>query len=82
MNLKKKLDAYKKSFISKVPESAQEIMRNANEALLASDIMAQVVEVGDKAPPFSLEDTGGRRVSLDTLLTQGPLVLTFYRGTW
>ncbi len=37
---------------------------------------------GDKAPSFSLPNVHGETVTLATLLQQGPVVLTFYRGVW
>lgn len=37
---------------------------------------------GDKAPNFSLSNAIGETVSLKSLLAQGKVVLTFYRGTW
>jgi peroxiredoxin len=39
-------------------------------------------QVGEKMPPFDLPDQDGRLVSLDELLTQGPLVIAFHRGHW
>jgi len=38
--------------------------------------------VGDIAPDFSLRDYQGRSVSLSESLSQGPVVLGFYRGGW
>lgn len=38
--------------------------------------------VGDSAPPFTLPDPVGAPVSLDDLLADGPVVLSFYRGEW
>jgi AhpC/TSA family len=36
----------------------------------------------DKSPAFSLKDPEGNVVSSTRLLSQGPLVVTFYRGVW
>ncbi len=38
--------------------------------------------VGDQAPDFSLSNATGATVRLGELLESGPVVLTFYRGTW
>ncbi|SHK85558.1 Peroxiredoxin [Reichenbachiella agariperforans] len=40
------------------------------------------IQVGQKAPAFELPNAEGKLGSLDTLLAKGPLVLTFYRGSW
>ena len=37
---------------------------------------------GDLMPPFALPDENGDRVSLDALLQNGPVAVTFHRGHW
>src|SRR5262245_13151209 len=37
---------------------------------------------GEPMPPFILPDDAGRLVSLDELLTKGPIAVTFHRGHW
>jgi peroxiredoxin len=39
-------------------------------------------QVGEPMPPFHLPDEAGRIVSLDTLLSKGPVAVTFHRGHW
>ena len=39
-------------------------------------------KVGDKLPNFKLPGTKDAMVSCDQLLEEGPLILTFYRGSW
>ncbi|MBA2117052.1 peroxiredoxin-like family protein [Bremerella alba] len=54
--------------------------------LLASAEMfqsgANAIKVGENAPTFALPNPVGERVSLSDLLVQGPVVVTFYRGSW
>lgn len=40
------------------------------------------VPVGERAPSFVLPDARGGTVALDDLLADGPVVITFYRGSW
>ncbi|WP_291131669.1 peroxiredoxin-like family protein [Flavobacterium sp. UBA7682] len=40
------------------------------------------VAVGDKASLFSLTNAINKTVSLEELLKNGPVVITFYRGNW
>lgn len=40
------------------------------------------LKVGDKAPDFILENTLGENVSLKKYLESGPVILTWYRGSW
>src|ERR1700730_4746910 len=37
---------------------------------------------GEPMPPFVLPDDAGHMVSLDQLLAQGPVAVTFHRGHW
>jgi peroxiredoxin len=57
-------------------------MHRATEDLKNSSIMDHVVKEGDNAPDFTLKNTKGQNLSLYTLLNDGPVVLTFYRGNW
>jgi peroxiredoxin len=41
-----------------------------------------ILKVGAEAPSFSLKDQNGKTVSSDELLARGPLVVSFFRGTW
>jgi len=53
----------------------------ANEKLDASGA-APGLNVGEHAPDFSLPDATGTPVALAERLSEGPVVLTFYRGEW
>src|SRR5262249_4570602 len=39
-------------------------------------------QVGEPMPPFHLPDEAGRVISLDGLLSKGPVAVTFHRGHW
>ena len=44
--------------------------------------MDRVIKVGDKLPPLALPNANGQVVRSADLIAKGPLVLTFFRGTW
>jgi len=52
------------------------------EALKATGIQSAVLKPGDPAPDFVLPNALGRSVSSEELRKKGPLVVSFYRGTW
>lgn len=52
------------------------------DALEASDILEKALRTGDRAPMFELPDAFGTTVRLVELLERGPVVLSFYRGSW
>jgi hypothetical protein len=82
MSLQEKLDAYKAGMVKKAPKEALDIMHRATEDLRNSAILEGVVKVGDRAPQFELQNVAGARIRLKDLLSEGPLVLCFYRGKW
>jgi len=61
---------------------AQQIMKEGIEIVQASLEQQPPLTVGDVVPFFDLPNLKHRRVSLQTLLNRGPVVLSFYRGTW
>lgn len=82
MGLQQRLDALKKGFKAKLPKEVVEIMHRATDDLEKSRILDGTVNVGDQAPDFSLESTGGQEFRLQELLLRGPVILIFYRGKW
>jgi peroxiredoxin len=44
--------------------------------------VAPGLTIGDRAPNFTLPDALGQPITLADLLSQGPVVATFYRGEW
>jgi len=40
------------------------------------------IKIGEKAPDFQLPNPKRESISLSSLLEKGPLVVTFYRGSW
>jgi redoxin len=87
MKLQDKLDAMRDDFengrFPLVPTQAQlDTMRRATQSLIDSRQADKALEAGDTAPEFTLRDAEGNLVSSRALLSQGPLVATFYRGVW
>lgn len=57
-------------------------MDRAAKELAATGQAERATNVGDTAPGFSLPNAIGATVALDDLLRDGPVVLSFYRGSW
>jgi len=72
---------YQSEFRQKAPAEKQRLMAEATAELAASGI-AKGLGVGDTIPHFTLPDVSGKPVAIETLLEQGPVILTFYRGGW
>ena len=61
-----------------------DVGRQMGEAMARLDAnrVAPGLEVGETTPDFRLPNAAGQDVSLEERLSQGPVVLTFYRGAW
>ena len=87
MALQDRLDAFKLDFKAGkppyyAPPDIHPIMERATAELVANGLAARAIKAGDRAPRFLLKDQNETEVSSGDLLAQGPLVVTFYRGTW
>ena len=76
------LESYKKEFLAKAPIDKVSIMQRADLELAESDIISNVLSVGDRVENFTLADVTGKKIDLYSTLEQGPVVLVFYRGGW
>jgi peroxiredoxin len=61
------------------PEVSQLLERHLAQLAARHEAIARA---GDLVAPFALHDQAGRLVSSDDLLQRGPLVVSFFRGTW
>jgi len=82
MSLKEKLEAMRALAAARVPADKRAIMERATADLRASGILQKVAAVGQKAPAFAAPNYDGRTVSSGELLARGPLVVSFFRGSW
>ena len=82
MSLQDQLDAFKAQFKVQAPEGAFDAFARSTQELIDSGQAERAVKAGEKAPDFELTDQDGNSVALQDLLTEGPVVLSFYRGVW
>ena len=80
--LEQEISEFKAHFVTQIPPSAAEGIDADIKRQVASDVTKHALQVGAHAPDFTLPDVLGKDVPLATLLAQGPVVLTFYRGEW
>jgi peroxiredoxin len=50
--------------------------------LTAGEVGSEAPRPGDRMPPFLLTDPAGAMVSLESVLAEGPAVISFNRGHW
>jgi peroxiredoxin len=63
------------------PDIAAQMERQIEE-LRTDGTVDKILKPGQKSPSFLLSDQFGRQVSSTELLAKGPLVVSFFRGTW
>jgi peroxiredoxin len=69
-------------FDAKAPSDLKLAYKKDIAAVTKSGIAAKAIAVGAKAPEFNLKNATGVEVPLSSLLKNGPVVLTWYRGGW
>lgn len=67
---------------SRLPAEDRAVMERASEVLGGSGLLAGLPKLGDRELGFALPDDTGGIVASSSLLSQGPLVVNFYRGVW
>jgi len=82
MNLTQQLQEFRQQFSANQPEKIKSVMAQTTTNLINSKIAEQSLGQGKKVPNFTLPNAVGNEVSLESLLTKGAVVISFYRGGW
>ncbi len=82
MSLKNEIEDLKAKFLPQVPDKIKESMRKAEENLRKLRLAERALGTGDIAIDFTLPNAKGEPVSSEALRNAGPVVLSFYRGSW
>ena len=80
-SLSERLDSLAQAVRKLSPPFADAVDRLVTR-LQKSGVGETAPKVGEPLPPFHLPDEAGRIVSLDALLSKGPVAVTFHRGHW
>jgi hypothetical protein len=82
MGLQDEIKALNEKTLASIPQGTINIMVKATEELAATGIVNRALAKGDVMPPFSLPNVHGQIVTSADLLSRGPQVISFYRGSW
>jgi peroxiredoxin len=80
--LEAQLEAMRAQFIQRADPATVARFDKGVEDVAALGLTESAKQAGDAAPAFELPDASGATVSLASLIAQGPVVVTFYRGGW
>jgi hypothetical protein len=82
MPLKETLQKIKYASRSKLPAETAAIMSRTSERLKESGVDAMALKAGQAAPDFVLSDWQGKQYDSKAIRANGPMILSFYRGSW
>ncbi|MBL4720327.1 MAG: hypothetical protein JKY20_04230 [Alphaproteobacteria bacterium] len=82
MSLEEQLAGMREASAGRVPTDKRAVMKRATDDLQKSGIIERAIKIGDTLPDFSLRNAYGVDVHAADLLSQGPVVLSVFRGTW
>ena len=82
MSLNEELNQFREESDKETPKDVLEKMAAGQKALETQKIIANARRSGQQMEPFNLNSVKGYNVSLRDLLHEGPVVITFYRGSW
>ncbi|MFD2915465.1 peroxiredoxin-like family protein [Psychroserpens luteus] len=76
------LDVKRKEGAEKFTEEKNQIYADGISSIAHSGVLEKALNLGDKAPNFTLNNALNKSISLYDELENGPVVLTWYRGGW
>ena len=82
VSLASTLGALRDKYAALLKPNLTAVMDGHIEHLRATGFVKGAKNVGDRMPSFALKDRNGNTVSSDDFLKHGPLIVTFFRGTW
>lgn len=82
MSLTEQLKERADQSVNKYPETIHKIMNNGIANLKDSQLASKALKTGDKIPKILLPNAAGVNISIQELLVNKKVVLSFYRGGW
>ncbi|KAI9375569.1 redoxin domain-containing protein [Aspergillus egyptiacus] len=82
MALNEELSLLFERFKEHTPDAIKSPVLDAKAQFEKEFDLTATIQIGDRLPDFSMRDSTGQVVASSHLLQRGPLVITFYRGSW
>jgi peroxiredoxin len=80
--LETSLKELKENLGTKIDHTIIQKFETGIEELSSTYHLQKILQVGDKSPDFELNNALNKKIKLSTILQNGPIVLTWYRGGW
>ncbi|WP_271768038.1 peroxiredoxin-like family protein [Aquimarina algiphila] len=82
MSLTQDLKARADQSVAKYSESTHRIMNNGIQTLRDEGLVSKALKTGDQIPEITLPNAANKKMSVQELLLDKKIVLSFYRGGW
>jgi peroxiredoxin len=82
MELNKEIKVMQKKLLADVPKDVLETITSANKKIIGSRLEKGALRAGQDMPVFQLNNHLNKPVASYELLGKGPLIISFYRGSW
>ncbi len=76
------IKVFQEKLLPTIPKDTIQTLHSEMRKLIANGIAETSINVYSHFPDFALPDANGELLTLDNFLSQGPLVISFYRGAW
>src|SRR6266850_7533599 len=80
--LSQQLAEYRAGWTLRVPADRRAAMERHIAHLLRTGAGKNALQAGERAPEIVLPDPHGQPFDVATLLANGPVIVSFYRGGW
>jgi len=82
MLLKDEINKMQEEMLPQIPEDALKLLFGKTEELINSGIAERTLNEGDEIPQINLPNAVGKTINVNSMLKDGPVVISFYRGAW
>ncbi len=80
--LKEKLQVLIDQSAGKIPNEAMSVIKQSMQEVADSIASRNIPKLGDIVPEFDLADSNGNSHSSSSLIADGQLIVSFFRGGW
>ncbi len=82
MLLKDEIQKMQEALLPQIPEDVLKLLFGKTEELINSGIAERTLTEGDEIPQIILPNAIGKAINVNSMLKDGPVVISFYRGAW
>ena len=82
MLLKEEIKKMQEEMLPQIPDDVLKLLFSKTEELVNSGIAEHTLNEGDGIPQINLPNAVGKAIDVNSMLKDGPVVISFYRGAW